>query len=126
LHLQLLSRAGRQRAWAVTCGNFWQTRKAGHWGDESGRRRLDPSGPHRTQFCAGGGLRADYANIQGAVYRRADIAADCLHQVARLARKGESQMSTATLDLHEAPAESSANYLNARYGLKSWLVTLDH
>jgi cytochrome c oxidase subunit I len=35
-------------------------------------------------------------------------------------------MSTATLDLHEAPAESSVNYLNAKYGIKSWLLTLDH
>ena len=35
-------------------------------------------------------------------------------------------MSTATIDLHEAPAESSLNYLNNGYGLKSWLLTLDH
>jgi cytochrome c oxidase subunit I len=35
-------------------------------------------------------------------------------------------MSTATVDLHEAPAESSVNYLNNGYGLKSWLLTLDH
>ncbi len=35
-------------------------------------------------------------------------------------------MSTATIDLHEAPAESSTNYLNATYGMKSWLLTLDH
>jgi cytochrome c oxidase subunit 1 len=35
-------------------------------------------------------------------------------------------MSTATVDLHEIPAESRANYLNAGYGLKSWLLTLDH
>jgi cytochrome c oxidase subunit I len=35
-------------------------------------------------------------------------------------------MSTATVDLHEAPVESRVNYLNAGYGLKSWLLTLDH
>ncbi|HWF39466.1 MAG TPA: cytochrome c oxidase subunit I [Candidatus Acidoferrales bacterium] len=35
-------------------------------------------------------------------------------------------MSTATIDLHEAPADSSLNYLNNGYGLKSWLLTLDH
>jgi cytochrome c oxidase subunit 1 len=35
-------------------------------------------------------------------------------------------MSTATVDLHEVPAESRVNYLNASYGLKSWLLTLDH
>ena len=35
-------------------------------------------------------------------------------------------MSTATVDLHEVPAESRANYLNASYGLKSWFLTLDH
>jgi len=35
-------------------------------------------------------------------------------------------MSTATVDLHQAPAESRVNYLNATYGIKSWLLTLDH
>jgi cytochrome c oxidase subunit I len=35
-------------------------------------------------------------------------------------------MSTATVDLHKAPIESNVNYLNARYGIKSWLLTLDH
>ena len=35
-------------------------------------------------------------------------------------------MSTATIELHEAPAESTVNYLNNGYGLKSWLLTLDH
>ncbi len=35
-------------------------------------------------------------------------------------------MSTATVDLHEVPAESRVNYLSARYGMKSWLLTLDH
>jgi cytochrome c oxidase subunit 1 len=35
-------------------------------------------------------------------------------------------MSTAIADIHEAPAESRVNYLNATYGVKSWLLTLDH
>src|SRR5271170_1808203 len=35
-------------------------------------------------------------------------------------------MSTATLDVHEIPAESRVNYLNASYGVKSWLFTTDH
>jgi cytochrome c oxidase subunit 1 len=35
-------------------------------------------------------------------------------------------MSTAIADVHEAPAESRVNYLNATYGVKSWLLTLDH
>ena len=35
-------------------------------------------------------------------------------------------MSTAIADLHEVPAESRVNYLNASYGIKSWLLTLDH
>ena len=35
-------------------------------------------------------------------------------------------MSTATADLHDAPAESGVNYLNASYGIKSWLLTTDH
>jgi cytochrome c oxidase subunit 1 len=35
-------------------------------------------------------------------------------------------MSTATPNTHELPAESRVNYLNATYGLKSWLLTTDH
>ena len=35
-------------------------------------------------------------------------------------------MSTATLDVHEVPAGSRVNYLNAQYGVKSWLLTTDH
>jgi len=35
-------------------------------------------------------------------------------------------MSMAIADVHEVPAESRVNYLNATYGLKSWLLTLDH
>ncbi len=35
-------------------------------------------------------------------------------------------MSTTTADLHDAPAQSGVNYLNASYGIKSWLLTTDH
>lgn len=35
-------------------------------------------------------------------------------------------MSTATADLHEAPPRSGVNYLNASYGIRSWLLTTDH
>jgi cytochrome c oxidase subunit 1 len=35
-------------------------------------------------------------------------------------------MSMAIADLHEAPADSSVNYLNATYGIRSWLLTKDH
>jgi len=35
-------------------------------------------------------------------------------------------MSTATVDIHDHPAESRVNYLNANYGIKSWLLTTDH
>ena len=35
-------------------------------------------------------------------------------------------MSTAIMDLHEAPAEPGTNYLNATYGIRSWLLTKDH
>ena len=35
-------------------------------------------------------------------------------------------MSTAVADLHEVPAGSRVNYLNASYGIKSWLLTTDH
>jgi cytochrome c oxidase subunit 1 len=35
-------------------------------------------------------------------------------------------MSTAVMDLPEVPAESRVNYLNAKYGIKSWLLTTDH
>ena len=35
-------------------------------------------------------------------------------------------MSTAVADLHEVPTGSRVNYLNASYGIKSWLLTTDH
>jgi len=35
-------------------------------------------------------------------------------------------MSTAVADIHEVPVESRVNYLNASYGIKSWLFTTDH
>jgi cytochrome c oxidase subunit I len=35
-------------------------------------------------------------------------------------------MSTAVADLPEVPSESRVNYLTAKYGMKSWLLTTDH
>jgi cytochrome c oxidase subunit 1 len=35
-------------------------------------------------------------------------------------------MSTAVIDRPEASSESRVNYLNANYGIKSWLLTTDH
>jgi cytochrome c oxidase subunit 1 len=35
-------------------------------------------------------------------------------------------MSTAVADIPEVPADSRVNYLNASYGIKSWLFTTDH
>jgi cytochrome c oxidase subunit I len=35
-------------------------------------------------------------------------------------------MSTAVADLPAAPSASQVNYLNATYGIKSWLLTTDH
>ncbi len=37
-------------------------------------------------------------------------------------------MSTAIAEaeIHDTPAESGVNYLNVTYGIKSWLLTLDH
>ena len=43
-----------------------------------------------------------------------------------LGRKDERQMSTAIADLHETPADLGVNYLNASYGISSWLLTKDH
>ena len=35
-------------------------------------------------------------------------------------------MSTAIADRRDVPAEPRVNYLNATYGIKSWLLTQDH
>jgi cytochrome c oxidase subunit I len=35
-------------------------------------------------------------------------------------------MSTAVAELPQAPSEARPNYLNASYGIKSWLLTTDH
>ena len=89
LHLRLLPRGGRHRTRAVAGRDFRQAGKAGQRRDAHGGRRPDPPGAPAAEFRAGAGLRADYADIQGTVHRRSDIAADCLCEVARPARKGE-------------------------------------
>ena len=91
--------------------------------DEDSDPPGDPDQPNSVHVA---GYAPIMPTFKGQIDRGADIAADCLRQVARLARKGERKMSTATVDLHEAPAESRVNYLNASYGIKSWLLTLDH
>ena len=63
--------------------------------------------------------------IKGQLTEEQILAADRLREVARLARK-ERQMSTAIADIHQDPVESNVNYLNASYGIKSWLFTVDH
>ena len=35
-------------------------------------------------------------------------------------------MSTASLELHDIPAETRPSYLNSSYGIRSWLLTKDH
>ncbi|HKS97119.1 MAG TPA: cbb3-type cytochrome c oxidase subunit I, partial [Terriglobia bacterium] len=35
-------------------------------------------------------------------------------------------MSTATVEVPQAPFESRVHYLNKSYGVKSWLLTTDH
>ena len=53
-----------------------------------------------------------------------------LHLVAYVKSLGSQERTTANeyghCGIHEDPAEPRVNYLNASYGIKSWLLTVDH
>ena len=70
-------------------------------------------------------LPADHAHVSGPIDEEQIL--DLIAYVKSLgSQERKRQMSTATADIHEAPVESSVNYLNASYGIKSWLLTVDH
>ena len=82
---------------------------------------VNPSAKIVLGFCA------DYAFVSGTTDGRTDEQSDRLHPVAgqgagEAKGRGEA-MSTATL---EPRVRAPRNYLNADYGWKSWLFTLDH
>ena len=94
--------------------------------DETLIRQAD----RESQFHHPAQLSADHAHLPGPDQRGAGVAADRLRQVARDGRKeDEREMSTTVIPEmpgQEIPAESRVNYLNASYGVKSWLLTTDH
>src|SRR5262249_33032230 len=68
------------------------------------------------------GLSTHHADVPGTGHRRPALATDRIHQVHRQAGgpKGGEPMIT------EAPAETRENYITAHFGIKSWLLTVDH
>src|SRR5262249_23689649 len=84
------------------------------------------------------GLSADHADLQGIGQRGGASPADRLHQVAP-ARGGDERREPARRPGEHVPgssrrgrmnttqtADSGLNYLNADYGVRSWLLTRDH
>src|SRR5207248_2518060 len=70
----------------------------------------------------GGGLSADHADLQRDCQRGRRAATHRLHQIVGHKRRGESSMTNAAA----TPTLPREHYLNASYGIKSWLLTTDH
>ena len=86
--------------------------------DEYHSRRHSDAGE-----AAGGGLPGDHAHVSRTSKRGTNSAIDRLYQVSRAGR-GESE--TMSVTVAEVPIESRVHYLNANYGIRSWLLTTDH
>src|ERR1700722_16433853 len=123
----LLPSTGWHGSRPVAGGRLRQRRRPQERREAPGGRSFHPPSHHQPQFCGLKKLSADHAHLPGPDQRRASIAAHRIREIARVGRKEfERQMSTATLDVHEVPTGSRVNYLNAQYGVKSWLLTTDH
>ncbi len=93
------------------------------------------------------GIPADHAHVPGADRRRRDPAADRLHQDPVQAQRGRGDddalsqqpgqspappdpkgdtLMSAVASPEPEPIEPRDNYLNAGYGIRSWLLTRDH
>ncbi len=103
-------------------GRFGKASHAARWPDPHDGRRIRAAIHSQSRVAAFAELSPGDAHFSGANQRRADSAIDRLHQVDRFG-KDSSAMSTAVA---EVPVESRINYLNASYGIKSWLFTTDH
>src|SRR5436853_3343399 len=113
----------RVRRRTGAAGPIWQAGNASRWPKSSHGRSLHSTSDPRSRFSSSAKLSARHAHVSRASQRRADSAIDRLHQIARFGRKDAGTMSTA---IAEVPVESRMHYLNASYGIKSWLFTTDH
>src|SRR5207302_371468 len=113
----------RVRRRTGAAGPIWQASKASRWPKSSDGRSLHSTIDPRSRFSSSAKLSAGHAHVSRASQRRADSAINRLHQIARFGRKDADAMSTAVA---EVPVETRVHYLNASYGIKSWLFTTDH
>ena len=115
------------RARPIAARRLRTTSAADHRRDRHGGRRLYARVHLDSQSENRSGLHADHAVVPGTTHGRADQQSDRLHSLAgqgAAEAKGRGEaMSTATL---EPRVHAQRNYLNADYGWKSWLFTLDH
>src|SRR5262249_6365497 len=75
-----------------------------------------PAGPSRRR------LPGDHANLPGIAQRGEHHAAHRVHQVAHAGGREDAMTGELTAEL----TEGRTNYLNADYGVRSWLLTVDH
>ena len=87
---------------------------------------------------SGGRLPADHADVPGTGDRRRSFAVGGIHQVARAEAGDRRRVRRSTRQCRRLDAEGSLDimitaaaqerehYLNASYGIKSWLLTKDH
>src|SRR3984893_8531115 len=125
--MRILPPSGRHGPRSIARRILWQGRGTEDWRKAPCGRSLHSTSGHESEFRSFTKLSGDHAHLPGTGQRRASTAAYRVREIARFGRKEcERQMSTATLDVHEVPTGSRVNYLNAQYGVKSWLLTTDH
>src|SRR6202167_1139423 len=128
--LRHLPRGGQYRPRAFPGRPLRPPGKTAQWRLETRRSNSDSPSDRKSQFHHPAQFSADHALLPGPDQRGAGAATDRLCEVARSGRKeDEREMSTTVIPEmpgQEIPAESRVNYLNASYGVKSWLLTTDH
>ena len=115
--------AGRERRRPRAAGQIRKAGDAARRPKSCDGRSIYPAIHPRSGFAASAELSAGDAHVSRTSQRGTDSAIDRLHQIARFGRKDAGAMSTAVA---EVPVESRIHYLNANYGIKSWLFTTDH
>src|SRR5262249_54997427 len=138
--VQHLPRRAGRGARALARGTLRQAGPPRQRPDDRGRRGLHPRGDRESPGEARRGLPADHADLPGPDHRGRPSAARRLRQIA-LARAGgrrggvgasagtdpgkEDLAAMSTL-AQTIPESRRPNYLNAAYGVRSWLLTIDH
>src|SRR5262245_34853560 len=125
--LRHLSSTAGWLAWTVADRHL---RQAGHAAGRStggGRRCVSARVDSQPDRQGGRRLSTGDADLPGAARRGAGPRAHSVHQIAQARRRARRRRGAAGLLGGAMDASvTGTNYLNANYGIKSWLLTIDH